>query len=91
MERALIELVVDLSDQWQLGQYEAVFSSSTTPIMAAASVPPLLAGAARMVAPGRPIAALRPLPWRWRAHGIQQCRLRCPPAQPRPEHGSARC
>ena len=51
-ERALIELDVDLSDQWPLGQYEAVFSANTTPIMAAASVPRLLAGAARLLAPG---------------------------------------
>jgi SAM-dependent methyltransferase len=47
-----IELDVDSTDQWPQGPYEAVFSANTTHIMAAASVPRLLAGAARVLAPG---------------------------------------
>lgn len=47
-----LELDVDRSDQWPRGPYEAVFSANTTHIMAAASVPRLLAGAARLLAPG---------------------------------------
>ena len=47
-----LELDVDRSDQWPTGPYEAVFSANTTHIMAAASVPRLLAGAARVLAPG---------------------------------------
>ena len=47
-----IELDVDCSDQWPRGPYEAVFSANTTHIMAAASVPRLLAGAARVLGPG---------------------------------------
>ena len=46
-----IELDVDRTDQWPQGPYEAVFSANTTHIMAAASVPCLLAGAARVLAP----------------------------------------
>jgi SAM-dependent methyltransferase len=46
------ELDVDRSDQWPRGPYEAVFSANTTHIMAADSVPRLLAGAARVLAPG---------------------------------------
>ena len=47
-----IELDVDCPDQWPSGPYEAVFSANTTHIMAADSVPRLLAGAARLLAPG---------------------------------------
>ena len=47
-----IELDVDRPDQWPSGPYEAVFSANTTHIMAADSVPRLLAGAARLLAPG---------------------------------------
>ena len=47
-----LELDVDRSEQWPRGPYEAVFSANTTHIMAAASVPRLLAGAARVLAPG---------------------------------------
>jgi SAM-dependent methyltransferase len=47
-----LELDVDRSDQWPRGPYEAVFSANTTHIMAAASVPRLLAGAARVLEPG---------------------------------------
>ena len=46
-----LELDVDRADQWPRGPYEAVFSANTTHIMAAASVPRLLAGAARVLAP----------------------------------------
>jgi SAM-dependent methyltransferase len=47
-----IELDVDCADQWPRGPYEAVFSANSTHIMAADSVPRLLAGAARLLAPG---------------------------------------
>lgn len=47
-----LELDVDRADQWPRGPYEAVFSANTTHIMAAASVPQLLAGAARVLVPG---------------------------------------
>jgi len=47
-----LELDVDRADQWPQGPYEAVFSANTTHIMAASSVPSLLAGAARVLAPG---------------------------------------
>jgi hypothetical protein len=47
-----IELDVDRTEQWPQGPYEAVFSANTTHIMAADSVPRLLAGAARVLAPG---------------------------------------
>jgi SAM-dependent methyltransferase len=47
-----LELDVDRAEQWPRGPYEAVFSANTTHIMAAASVPLLLAGAARVLAPG---------------------------------------
>ena len=47
-----IELDVNRPDQWPSGPHEAVFSANTTHIMAADSVPRLLAGAARLLAPG---------------------------------------
>ena len=47
-----LELDVDRAEQWPQGPYEAVFSANTTHIMEAASVPQLLAGAARVLAPG---------------------------------------
>lgn len=46
-----LELDVDRCDQWPRGPYEAVFSANTTHIMAADSVPHLLAVAARVLAP----------------------------------------
>jgi SAM-dependent methyltransferase len=47
-----LELDVDRADQWPRGLYEAVFSANTTHIMAAASVPRLLAGASGVLQPG---------------------------------------
>jgi SAM-dependent methyltransferase len=47
-----LELDVDRAEQWPPGPYDAVFSANTTHIMGAASVPRLLAGAARVLAPG---------------------------------------
>jgi SAM-dependent methyltransferase len=47
-----IELDVDCPDQWPSGPYEAVFSANNTHIMAADSVPRLLVGVARVLAPG---------------------------------------
>lgn len=46
------ELDVDRPEQWPRGPYEAVFSANTTHIMAAESVPRLLAGAAALLSPG---------------------------------------
>jgi cyclopropane fatty-acyl-phospholipid synthase-like methyltransferase len=47
-----LELDVDRADQWPRGPYDAVFSANTTHIMDAASVPRLLAGAARVLRTG---------------------------------------
>jgi hypothetical protein len=47
-----IELDVNRQEQWPRQVYEAVFSANTTHIMAAPCLPPLLAGAARVLAPG---------------------------------------
>jgi hypothetical protein len=47
-----LKLDVERAEQWPRGPYEAVFSANTTHIMAAASVPLLLAGAAQVLAPG---------------------------------------
>ncbi len=47
-----LELDVDRADQWPRGPFEAVFSANTTHIMAAASVPRLLAGASGVLQPG---------------------------------------
>jgi cyclopropane fatty-acyl-phospholipid synthase-like methyltransferase len=49
---APLELDVDRAEQWPAGPYDAVFSANTTHIMAAASVPRLLAGASRVLRPG---------------------------------------
>lgn len=49
---APLELDVDRPDPWPRRRFEAVFSANTTHIMAAASVPKLLAGAARVLEPG---------------------------------------
>ncbi|MEB3184069.1 MAG: DUF938 domain-containing protein [Cyanobacteriota bacterium] len=46
------ELDVDRPEQWPPGPYEAVFSANTTHIMAAESVPRLLAGAAAVLQSG---------------------------------------
>lgn len=47
-----IELDVNRQEQWPRQAYDAVFSANTTHIMAAHCVPQLLAGAARVLAPG---------------------------------------
>jgi len=47
-----LQLDVDRAEQWPPGLYDAVFSANTTHIMGAASVPRLLAGAARVLTPG---------------------------------------
>jgi len=49
---APLELDVDRADQWPRRPYDAVFSANTTHIMAATSVPRLLAGAAGVLRPG---------------------------------------
>jgi hypothetical protein len=49
---APLELDVDRAEQWPCQRYEAVFSANTTHIMAAASVPQLLAGAAAVLETG---------------------------------------
>ena len=47
-----LELDVDRPEQWPSQPYDAVFSANTTHIMAATSVPHLLAGAAQVLKPG---------------------------------------
>jgi SAM-dependent methyltransferase len=47
-----LELDVDRADQWPGRPYDAVFSANTTHIMAATSVPRLLAGASGVLRPG---------------------------------------
>ena len=47
-----LELDVDSAEQWPRQRYQAVFSANTTHIMAAASVPQLLAGAAAVLETG---------------------------------------
>jgi SAM-dependent methyltransferase len=47
-----LELDVTQPEQWPLGPFDAVFTSNTCHIMPAAAVPQLLAGAARVLAPG---------------------------------------
>jgi hypothetical protein len=49
---APLGLDVDRAEQWPCQRYEAVFSANTTHIMAAASVPQLLAGAAAVLETG---------------------------------------
>jgi SAM-dependent methyltransferase len=47
-----LELDVDQADHWPKQHYDAVFSANTCHIMAAQSVPNLIKGAARLLAPG---------------------------------------
>jgi SAM-dependent methyltransferase len=49
---APLELDVDCPAHWPRQHYDAVFSANTTHIMAAPSLPKLLAGAAAVLAPG---------------------------------------
>ncbi|TVS04837.1 MAG: DUF938 domain-containing protein, partial [Cyanobium sp. PLM2.Bin73] len=47
-----LELDVTRPEQWPSGPFDAVFTANTCHIMPAAAVPELLAGAARVLAPG---------------------------------------
>jgi cyclopropane fatty-acyl-phospholipid synthase-like methyltransferase len=47
-----LSLDVDLAEEWPQSRFDAVFSANTVHIMAAASVPRLLAGAAGVLEPG---------------------------------------
>ena len=47
-----LSLDVDLAEEWPQSRFDAVFSANTAHIMAAASVPRLLAGAAGVLEPG---------------------------------------
>lgn len=49
---APLELDVDQADHWPMQRFDAVFSANTCHIMAAASVPNLIAGAASRLGPG---------------------------------------